>query len=509
MTSSTGVVDLLGFGAMGVVVSGPARAIAAKPEAVYGPSSQKEVGIDLRVSFLLARTRHKMVADFPELYRRIEEECERAGEVLASLGFSKLSDRVVFYRFRKRCLKWGVWVAADEFAASSRSLGLSYFDPSVIKHWRDLRGYVAKGMVPALSVSFLQEVAAVRRGGGVEGVVGRVMNRRRLRKLPLDVWVTLGLTATEIWRFLEPFFVGLAWWQVYLHAREIRKSLRKKGSVPTAMAGDPVPGGVKLVSFPGEVKGEAVVNGEPSAAAVGKASADGLSELFGELPAGGRVDKFLVSEQGAKLRSGAFWCNVIEESGADLRGHGEFAGLNVEVGPGGLGKLLEWCESFSLALTRSLGFKDVPYLGKMVRYPDYRSFHPWFAVMGHLLGTVWRSEGFDRGRRGELNSYFAESRVRLVLPKSAGVAEFASVEEAFTRYLVHSRLGLADILVAALALEWKMASRMSFGDKESPLWRSVNYNVLFAEYAKVVFAEGPAGLLSGLKRGLFKEGVFA
>ena len=225
MTGSTGVVDLLDLGALVAVVSGAAVEVAAKLGVVYALSSQKEEAIDLRVSFLLARTRHKMVAAFPELYRRIEDECEPVAEVLQSLGFLKLADRLVFYRFRKRCLKWGVWVSAEEFSAFDER---KYFDPALISHWRDLRGYLEKGMVPALTDAFLRGAGAVKVGEQDSRLrqgdwsVGQptAFEEAPFRSLGAD-----GVQPTEIWRFLEPFLPGLRWWQVYLHLREVRKGL--------------------------------------------------------------------------------------------------------------------------------------------------------------------------------------------------------------------------------------------------------------------------------------------
>ena len=508
--------------------------------------SALESGVDLRVCFLLSRTANKMVRYFVELYRQIEEECEPASRVLEKLGLNRKADALVFYRFRKRCIGWGVWMSEGDFAASSKR---RYFDPGSISHWSQLSPYLEKGMVPALTDSLVPVVVSGKRVGEDIGA-NRAVNRKKLRKLPLDVWVGMGFSATEIWRFLHPFFQGLTWWQVYLHLREGWKKGWKKvqrfgaavgvafgdafglisarAEMPEGSDASPGGSGFKaeekyelpkeqgvhsgsdcsedILIFPGSVAGSATVGGGSTS----KRESNGLLKLFGDLPEGGTVDEFLFSPSGAKLRSAKFWQLVAQEAGADLRGNTEFGGLNIRVGPGGLGQLLWWCESFSLALTSALGYENGPYAGAMCHHPKYRSFHPWFSVLGHLLRTAWGTE--PGGRRSELDSYFAESRLAIRFPNDGGAAEIGSLEEALCRYLVHSSLANAgaEFLIISLAGEWRSAA--SRGIYLEPgadsVWRTLNYNVLFAEYAKAVFATEPRDLEREVKRQLFKPGVF-
>ena len=507
--------------------------------------SALESGVDLRVCFLLSRTANRMVRYFVELYRQIEEECEPASRVLEKLGLNRKADALVFYRFRKRCIGWGVWMSERDFAASSKR---RYFDPASISHWSQLSPYLEKGMVPALTDSLVPVVVSGK-GIGEDMAANRAVNRKKLRKLPLDVWVGMGFSATEIWRFLHPFLQGLTWWQVYLHLREGWKNGWKKVQRFGAAVGDAVgvafgltsaraempggsdasPGGSgfkaeekyelskeqgvhsgsdcseEILIFPGPVLGSATVGG----ASTSTRESNGLLKLFGELPEGGTVDEFLSSAGGAKLRSGVFWRSVAEAAGADFSGNIEFAGLNVGVGPGGLGNLLAWCESFSLALTSALGFANRPYAGALCHHPKYKSFHPWFSVLGHLFRTVWGIE--PGGRREELHSYFARSRLAIRFPNDGGAAEIGSLEEALCLYLVHSSLANAvpEFLVISLASEWKNgASRIYLGAGANSRWRTLNYNVLFTDYAKAVFSTEPGDLEREVKRQLFKPGVF-
>jgi hypothetical protein len=508
-------------------------------EVMIEPSERVNVleGMDLRVCFLLSRTGNRMIRYFVELYRQIEEECEPASRVLEKLGLNRKADALVFYRFRKRCIRWGVWMSERDFAASSKR---RYFDPAIISHWSHLSPYLEKGMVPALTESSLPVIVFGKRAERGDVAPNRAVNRKKLRKLPLDVWVGLGFSATEIWRFLHPFFQGLTWLQVYLHLREVRKKVQRNGAPFRSLSGraevpegsdDLAPGsgfkaeetygspkdvGVhrgsdrpgEILIFPGSVPGSATVGG----GAIGSISArarNGLLELFGDLPDGGRVDDFLFSAGAAKLRNGSFWRSVAEEAGADLRGNTEFGGLNIGVGPGGLGDLLSWCESFSLALTRALGYENSAYFGAMCLYPKYGSFHPWFSVMGHLLRTV---RGINPAvRHPELDSYFAKSRLLIQFPNNGGRAELGSLEEAFSLYLVHGSLAnaAAEFLIPVLAGEWKKrASKIYLSGGENSLWRTSNHNHLFTDYARAVFSTEGAELEREVKRQLFKPGIF-
>lgn len=172
--------------------------------------------VDFRLSYLGLRARSKFVPHFAELYRWIEEECEPAKAVLESLGMGNASDCVGFSRFRQRCVRWGVWVSREEFA---RDCKLQFFDPTTVLDWRVLRAYVSRGMVPDL-VRLGSTGNSVGRGG--HGIRRGSQNRRRLRALPLENWVAQGFKPTEIFRFLSPFFMGLSWWQVYLHLSEVK-----------------------------------------------------------------------------------------------------------------------------------------------------------------------------------------------------------------------------------------------------------------------------------------------
>ena len=487
-----------------------------------------EVGDDRRISFLAGRTESKMVPYFNELFRRIEEECEPVSVVLESLGLNPRSDYLTFYHFRRRCVRWGVWVSGSEFAEFYRS---KFFDPAAVSHWRELVGYLTKGLVPDLAGSWRRS-AIVR--GGSRLATARSGNRNRLRRIPLENWVRQGFGPTEIFRFLRPFFTDLTWYQVYRQVREVRarfgseslvsgKSSRSVREVPVAGAGAVVSREsgrlaerLESESATGVPRERCVLVGATASMRAAGDGVDGLesgrNELlkhFGDLPRGGTVDEFLSSPGGAKLRSGAFWRSVAEAAGADFSGNIEFAGLNVGVGPGGLGNLLAWCESFSLALTSALGFANRPYAGALCHHPKYKSFHPWFSVLGHLFRTVWGIE--PGGRRDELHSYFARSRLAIRFPNDGGAAEIGSLEEALCLYLVHSSLANAvpEFLVISLASEWKNgASRIYLGAGANSRWRTLNYNVLFTDYAKAVFSTEPGDLEREVKRQLFKPGVF-
>jgi len=486
---------------------------------------------DLRAAYLRGRTRSKMVPYFSVLYLRIEEECESARAVLNSLGLGSRSDYSVFYRFRQCCVRWGVWVSAREFAGLWNR---KYFDPAAVSEWRELEGYLEKGMMPVLTGARLSWAETKKGGAGGNAVTRSAGNRRRLRKLSLSSWIEKGYGPTEIFRFLRPFLKGLTWWQVYLQVQEVCRGLESK-SLPSGV----VSAGIEAIvtedggcggNGAGKRRGRVSEEGSARIAVVDGASVfgagvcepetvdvvqvveqpeNGLLKLFGDLPEGGAVDEFLFSAGGAKLRSGAFWRSVAEAAGADFRGNIEFGGLNVGVGPGGLGNLLAWCESFSLALTSALGFENRPYAGALCHYPKYKSFHPWFSVVGHLLRTAW---GIDPpGRRAELDSYFAKSRLRIGFPNDGGEAELGSMEEAFCLYLVHSSLvnAVPEFLVMSLAGEWKNgASRIYLGGGANSPWRTLNYSLLFADYARVVFSTGSGDLERRVKRELFKAGVF-
>ena len=234
-----------------------------------------------------------------------------------------------------------------------------------------------------------------------------------------------------------------------------------------------------------------------------------MLELFGDLPAGGAVEDFFLSDGAAKLRSGAFWRAVGEAAGAEFGGNIEFGGLNVGVGPGGLGKLVSWTETFSLALARALGFRESSYAGVTLDSGRYKSFHPWFSVLGHLFRTALRTEFADR--QVEFRSYFEKSRLRIWLPNEGGKAELGSIEEAFWLQLMHDSLQNTrpEFIVPGLAVEWKNGcSRIYLGGGKNSPWRSTNYNELFAYYAKTTFAAEPGDLENEVKRRMFKPGVF-
>ena len=499
-----------------------------------------ESGVDLRLCFLRSRTANRMVEYFVDLYRQIEEECEPASTVLEKLGLVRKADALVFYRFRKRCIRWGVWMSEQDFAASSKG---RYFDPARICHWSHLCPYLEKGMVPALTASPAILVSADQSGEDVV-TANRAVNRKKLRKLPLDVWVKMGFSATEIWRFLRPFLQGLTWWQVYLHLREgWRKGWNKiqragvafglvspRGEVPEESdilavdsefkaeetsgtpkepqgevhSGGDLPG--EIVIFPGSDVGSATVAGGSASALEG----NGLLKLFGELPEGDRVDEFLFSTGAAKLRSGSFWRSVAKEAGADLGGSIEFGGLNVGVGAGGLGNLVSWTETFSLALASALGFGGSPYVGVTFSSgKKCKSFHPWFSVLGHLFRTAW-GEDF-RERRAELRSYFDGSRLQIRFPNGGGEVELGSIEEAFWLRLFNGSLenAVPEFLLTSVAVEWKNCSRMYMGNREDSPWRTTDYNALFRDYVKAVFsAADPGELDREVKRRFFKPGVF-
>jgi hypothetical protein len=509
---------------------------------VSEPMFSLESGVDLRLCFLRSRTANRMVEYFVDLYRQIEEECEPASTVLEKLGLVRKADALVFYRFRKRCIRWGVWMSEQDFAASSKG---RYFDPARICHWSHLCPYLEKGMVPALTASPAILVSADQSGEDVV-TANRAVNRKKLRKLPLDVWVKMGFSATEIWRFLRPFLQGLTWWQVYLHLREgWRKGWNKIQHVGVAFG---------LVSPRGEVVEESDIlavdsefkaeetSGTPkepqeevhsggdlpreivvlpgsdvgsTTVAVGSASAlegNGLLKLFGNLPDAGRVDDFLFSAGGAKLRSAKFWQEVNEAAGASFSGRFEFGGMALQCECDELGNLPGWCEEFALALTKALGFKEQNFRGAMAGHPSKcRSFNSWFVVLGHLLETVRE----DKGRCGELESYFRESRIHLRMPNGV-LVEIATLEESFYRYLVLvGPFGLSGVnavnVINLLAIEWMKWSKLLF--KFGIPWRSeVDYE-LFLQYAKVVFSMDPGisganELETEIRRNLFKPDTF-
>ena len=499
--------------------------------------SALESGVDLRVCFLLSRTANRMVRYFVELYRQIEEECEPASRVLEKLGLNRKADALVFYRFRKRCIRWGVWMSERDFAASSKR---RYFDPASISHWSLLSPYLEKGMVPALTDSSVHVLASGKRSVG-DIAANRSVNRKKLRKLPLDVWVGMGFSATEIWRFLRPFLQGLTWWQVYLHLRDGWKKGWKNvqriadafglssACAEMAEGSDVLPGGSgfkaeekyelpkeegvrsgsnrfeEILIFPGSVAGFRTVGGD----AISARARNGLLKLFGDLPQGGRVDEFLLSTGGAKLRSGAFWRSAAEAAGASFSGRFEFGGLQLGCQFDELGDLPAWCEEFALALTKALGFKEEVFRGAMREHPDkYRSYHSWYLVLGHLLETVW----LDKARCGEVDCYFRQSRIEVRLPKG-GLVEIASLEESFYRYLVAGapfalRSAGAVSLINLLAIEWVKWSKLLF--KFGIPWRTeVDYE-LFLLYSKVVFSIDPevTDLETEIRRNLFKPGTF-
>ena len=138
------------------------------------PMFSVESGVDLRLCFLRSRTANRMVEYFVDLYRQIEEECEPASTVLEKLGLVRKADALVFYRFRKRCIRWGVWMSEQDFAASSKG---RYFDPARICHWSHLCPYLEKGMVPALTASPAILVSADQSGEDVV-TANRAVNQR-------------------------------------------------------------------------------------------------------------------------------------------------------------------------------------------------------------------------------------------------------------------------------------------------------------------------------------------
>ena len=351
----------------------------------------------------------------------------------------------------------------------------------------------------------------------------------------------MGFSATEIWRFLRPFLRGLTWWQVYLHLREGWKKGWKNvqriadafglssACAEMAEGSDVLPGGSgfkaeekyelpkeegvrsgsnrfeEILIFPGSVAGFRTVGGD----AISARARNGLLKLFGDLPQGGRVDEFLLSTGGAKLRSGAFWRSVAEAAGASFSGRFEFGGLQLGCQFDELGDLPAWCEEFALALTKALGFKEEVFRGAMREHPDkYRSYHSWYLVLGHLLETVW----LDKARCGEVDCYFRQSRIEVRLPKG-GLIEIASLEESFYRYLVAGapfalRSAGAVSLINLLAIEWVKWSKLLF--KFGIPWRTeVDYE-LFLLYSKVVFSIDPevADLENEIRRNLFKPGTF-
>jgi hypothetical protein len=480
---------------------------------------------DPRVSYLAMRSRSKLVPFFAELYHRIEEEFEPAYQVLKSLGMGTVSDFSLFYRFRKKCCRLGVWVGATEFSASSQ---VGFFEPAAIKHWRDLIEYSRSGMVPRFKAGAAESAVE---NTGLGAVYSWTVNRGRLGALALEKWLNQGFGPTAIFRFLAPFFKGLTWWQVYLQVQKIRRKIRggRLRAVPASEDEDGVSGSVEspedaassggdILVFPSESGNAGDGIGEITAIAptVGgelvKVEANGLLDLFGDLPDGGRVDDFLSSPGAAKLRSAKFWQEVNQLAGASFSGRFEFGGMALQCQSDELGELPRWCQEFSLALTKALGFKEQCFRGAMGGHPsNYSSFNSWYLVMGHLLETVW----MDRSRFGELDKYFRENRIQLRMPKG-GQVEIATLEESFYRYLVLvAPFGLRNAspvnIINVLAIEWVKWSKLLF--QFGIPWRSeVDYE-LYLHYARTVFSVEPgvAGakdLEIAIKRTLFKAGTF-
>jgi hypothetical protein len=531
--------------------------------AILGVGSDKDeelaelVRRDMRVAFLAVHSRSVFGLYLPELYTGIEEEGRSASSVVRDLGESRLNVSLSsFWAFRRRCQEWKVWVSLREFEAA-----FSVFSSEELRSkgnvWVGLKELFGEGRLPDFRDEGFSFVLLGRRlqdatgsnGKQAQGrkSPGRVLscrsgNRKQINQLRLEAWIWACLGPSALLRFLSPLFPEsrpLTWCQVSEQLRKVRKAgekfQRKCSVTPAAMVPSIVQpddslgtgqvtkvaglsrrpkggGGSERVERIGEVlvfPASACVPAAVNGVELVEVEKNGLLELFGDLPNGGRLDEFLFSAGGVKLRSGDFWRKVAEEAGADFRGNIEFGGLNMGVGPGGLGNLLAWCEGFSLALTSALGFKNRPYAGAMCHHPKYRSFHPWFSVLGHLMSTVWGIDPF--GRREELYSYFAQSRLRIEFPNGGGEAELGSMEETLCLYLVHSSLGnaVAEFLVVSLAVEWKnAASRIYLGEGPNSPWRTSNYNVLFGDYSKAVFSSAPDNLENEVKRQLFKSGVF-
>lgn len=531
--------------------------------AILGVGSDKSeefaelVRRDMRVAFLAVHSRSVFGLYLPELYTGIEEEGRSASSVVRELSESKLNVSLSsFWAFRHRCQEWKVWVSLREFEAA-----FSVFSFEELRSkgnvWVGLKELFGEGRLPDFRDEGFSFVLLARRLEDATGSngkqakgrksPGRVLscrsgNRKQINQLRLEAWIRARLGPSALLRFLSPLFPEnrpLTWCQVSEQVRKVRKagekferkrSVASVGMAPSMVQPDDSLGtdqvtkraglsrgpkgeagcerieriGAMLV-FPSSVSVPVAIHGvEPV-----KVGRNGLLELFGDLPEGGRVDEFLLSSQGAKLRSGAFWRKVVEAVGARFSGPFEFGGLQLQCEPDELGNLPIWCEEFALALTKALGLKEIEFRGAMGGHPgDYRSFHAWYLVLGHLLETV----GIDKARCGELESYFEQTKIRIELPKG-GVVEMGSIEEAFYRYLmVNQPFALGSVgavsVINALAIAWTNYSKLAFGFG-LPWQTEVDYK-LFLIYSNVVFSADPAvtDLKTELKRHLFKPGTF-
>lgn len=365
------------------------------------PKLAAAVHRDLRVAFIAVRSRSAFASFLPELYTGVEEEGGQVSSVLRDLRESGLVLSMSgSYSFKRCCERWKVWVALRDFEERFPVFSAAELSGDNGSVWVRLRKVFAEGRLPdfrdeAFSFAFVREAAGNKdemdesstalsrqqRAIAARGVSYRGGNRKQLSRLRLGVWLQARLEPVVLYRFLRPYFPDtrpLTKVQVYRELRRARMALKggeasrsfvivedSQDAEHARTRGDDKRAGKDSgIYLENDLQGRNVAIPMLGGAIAVPASVDraegmnaaknGLLKHFGDLPRGGTVDEFLSSPGGAKLRSGAFWRSVAEAAGADFSGNIEFGGLNVGVGPGGLGNLLAWCESFSLALTSAL-----------------------------------------------------------------------------------------------------------------------------------------------------------